>query len=349
MRGRGDCSIREGGGWRVAALLPIFALVSGCMITPGASTLRGELDRLGRASDFAIVTASPQEAVIEARGRSVVVTPGPGSCINPDTIDLGAGSAFMLLTDCAVELGASAGKASATRAGERLHLDHGFPGLVTVSVSGAERGTLESLERFIASDAGKARLARGSDGTAVEIAEMREVGDALFVLARALDDSVPLLTREFWRAFIELNDRLVLVTVSAFQANEIDKEAMFRQALEQVQAMRQGNDGMLALSPSGARTAEFAEVRSITPPAPAATSSEPAQSLEARAADVEPPAPAATLPVIEPRTKSAGGGALPPRAPGRSGERRPKTASGPVEAGPNAPESAPRAPRRRGA
>ncbi|MEO1275406.1 MAG: hypothetical protein AAFV96_08450, partial [Pseudomonadota bacterium] len=249
---------------------PVIAvgLLSGCMVSPGEPTLDAELTRVRDGEAFRVVSVSPLEAVIDARGRPVVVSPGKGACINPDTLDLAVNSAFMLLTDCAVELGASNGQASTTRAGARLSIDHGFPGLITVSVSGDGRGTLESLERFVASDAGRVQLARGSDGAGVEIAEMREIDDALFVLARSVDQPVPLLSNEFWRAFVEVNERLVLVTVSAFQANELGKEAMFAEALGQVEALRAGNDGILALAPSLTRTADVTPVRAISEVAP---------------------------------------------------------------------------------
>ncbi|MEL6768388.1 MAG: hypothetical protein AAFP17_14495 [Pseudomonadota bacterium] len=340
---------------------PVIAvsLLSGCMVSPGAPTLEAELTRVRDGAAFRVISVSPQEAVIDARGRPVVVSPGPGSCINPDTLDLADNAAFMLLTDCALELGASNGQASATRAGERLHLDRGFPGLVTVSVSGDARGTLESLERFVASDAGKVRLARGSDGGGVEIAEMREIDDALFVLARSIEQTVPILSNEFWRAFVEVNERLVLVTVSAFQANELEKEAMFTEALGQVEALRAGNNGVLALAPSLPRTADITPVRAISrtePPAEANAEPEPlpeaAPEHEAQRDD-EPQTPADALPQIAPVPRAAAGdsGPVPPQrpAPGPTPSRRAATPGGAIDAGPQAPERAPAAPRRRGA
>ncbi|MEO1724938.1 MAG: hypothetical protein AAFR84_21380 [Pseudomonadota bacterium] len=328
-------------------LVPVVAasLLTGCIITPGASTLDGELSRLRGGSGFAVVAVSPQEAVIDARGRTVVVNPGPGACINPDTLDLAENAAFMLLTDCAVELGATTGTASATPAGERLHLEHGFPGLTTVSVSGDPRGTLESLERFIASDAGKVRLARGSDGAGVEVKEMREIGDALFVLARSLEPTMPLLSDEFWRAFIELNDRLVLVTVSAFQANALGKEEMFDEALAHVQALQAGNNGVLALAPSGLRTTEVVPVRALETKASEVAETSDATPAPKPEPDAEPETatPAEALPQIKPvrRTGAEGDGPVPPKRPIAD-------ARTPVDAGPQAPERAPSAPRRSG-
>ncbi|MEM9762627.1 MAG: hypothetical protein AAF968_08980 [Pseudomonadota bacterium] len=334
---------------------PVIAvgLLSGCMVSPGAPTLDAELTRIRDGAAFRGVSVSPLEAVIDARGRPVVVSPGKGSCINPDTLDLADNSAFMLLSDCAVELGATNGQASDTRAGKRLHLDHGFPGLITVSVSGDGRGTLESLERFVASDAGRVQLARGSDGAGVEIAEMREIDDALFVLARSVDQPVPLLSNEFWRAFVEVNERLVLVTVSAFQANELEKEAMFAEALGQVEALRAGNDGILALAPSLSRTADVTPVRAISEVVPgpeAPVEPEPETKPEGRAElEAEEQNPADALPQIAPvpRAATQSSEPLPPQRPRAS--QRSASPSGPVEAGPQAPERAPVAPRRRGA
>ncbi|MEM6943000.1 MAG: hypothetical protein AAF565_04520 [Pseudomonadota bacterium] len=248
-----------------ACLTPLFLwLVTGCMLTQGEPTLKAELERARAAGAFAVVEASPTRAIIAARGRQIVVSPSEGSCINEDAIDLSASSAFLLLTDCTLELGAKNGQAVRSRSGERLHMADGFPGLVTVSVAGEARGTLQSLEAFLVSPGGRDRLARGARGTPVEVVEMRELGDGLFVHARALDDSLPILSRDFWRAFVEVNGRLIVVTVSGFRANTIASDEMLAHVLKQIDALERGNRGTNALTPTPPPVAGLGTVRAVT-------------------------------------------------------------------------------------
>ncbi|MEM6677214.1 MAG: hypothetical protein AAF675_05000 [Pseudomonadota bacterium] len=347
-------------------LLLVPAVLTGCMITPGAPTLDAELERLRSKGDFALVSSSPLEAVIAARGREVVVSPGEGSCIHEEAIDLGESSAFLLFTDCHIALGPSKGVPSAN--GQRLHLSPAFPGLVTVSVASERRGLIRDLEAFLQSADGRAQLARDAGG-AVEILEMREVDDALYVHARTLNDDMPLLSADFWRAFAEINDRLVLVTVSGFRANAPGSEVMFEELARQVTALRAGNgqgaSGTLvrrSVLPTPTQTreveAEAAEIIATSadpsPDAEAATSAEALAQLTLEALE-------STVPNARPAAEGGaeGGGQAErvgtdrsmPLPPERRTATKSEAVTGPgaagVEAGSAAPPRAPRAPPRR--
>lgn len=226
-------------------MLPLLALAPACMVTVGESSVENELTRLDAIRGIGLVSATPLEAVIAARGAKVVVRPAPGSCIARDSIETSELSAFLLLTDCALErLSHGESDAATSEDGERLIVAPGFPGLVTISVAGEPRAPLPRLKSFLESPEGQAELGRGVIGEEVEIENLRIVEDVLFVLAKDRDpEAVPLLSRTFWRAFTEVSDRLVLVTVSGFRAHELGEEAMLEQLVDQVLALRIANGG----------------------------------------------------------------------------------------------------------
>ncbi|MEO1456566.1 MAG: hypothetical protein AAFV49_03225 [Pseudomonadota bacterium] len=217
---------------------------SGCMLEVGESGLEAELARSHARDGFHLVSASPHRAVIAARGREVVIRPGNGSCIARNAIDLSERSAFLLMTDCALELDETPDatvEAGTDGAPRRLHLKRSFPGLITVSVSGEGRSRLDRLSRFLETPEGRAQLGRGAAVEEVEILELRERDGVLLVLARDLDEAaLPLLSRAFWRGFAEVNGRLVVVTVSGFRANAIGTEAMLAELVAQVDALSAG-------------------------------------------------------------------------------------------------------------
>lgn len=234
-----------------AALLTTGALVAGCQVqtTAGLSARDAEIARL-RAETFQVVSLRPRRAVIEAAGQTVAVVPAAGSCIAIDAVDTGERSAFLLLTDCAMaEIGGEGGleTEAASVAGitaGRLDMTPAFPGLVTLSIAGEARGEIDALMDFLTTEDGRAQLARSEAASAVDIEETREIDGALYVHARqADDDAVPLLSRDFWRAFIDIGGRMGVVTVSGFRAGTLDAEALFAEVHRQVVALTTAGQG----------------------------------------------------------------------------------------------------------
>ncbi|MEM9784027.1 MAG: hypothetical protein AAF899_16330 [Pseudomonadota bacterium] len=189
--------------------------------------------------DFTLLSSAPKRAVIRAAGRRVAVTPAAGACVSDDAIDISAGSAFLLLTDCV--LVAADPSAGIDPVGDSLGQEP-FAGLVTISVAAGPRGSVESLQRFVESAEGRRRLARGAGDDEIEIANIARLGDALYVHAISSGNgAVPLLSRDFWRGFLDLNGRMAVLTVSGFQASGLGPEALFAEARRQARALIEGN------------------------------------------------------------------------------------------------------------
>ncbi|MGF1552036.1 MAG: hypothetical protein ACFBWO_05960 [Paracoccaceae bacterium] len=232
---------------RFVALACAATALAGCQVqtTAGAglSERDAELDRVkaAEAGVFRLRSASPRRAVIEAAGRAVTVVPAPETCLAEDAIDLSERSAFLLITDCAMVQDAP----QAAGAGEgRLARAPSFPGLVTLSLAAEPRGAIADLLAFLETEAGRALLARAEDAAPVAIRETREIGGALYVHARQEDEAAsPLLSRDFWRAFVDIGGRMGVVTVSGFGAGDIGHDTMFGEAHRQVVALTTAGQG----------------------------------------------------------------------------------------------------------
>src|SRR5690625_6503539 len=55
--------------------------------------------------DFAVLSASPERAVLSAQGQRVAVEPISGFCVAEDSIETSDRSAFVLIGDCALSSG----------------------------------------------------------------------------------------------------------------------------------------------------------------------------------------------------------------------------------------------------
>ena len=238
--------VRAGRHAGLLALLLAATALSGCMQT-GASSVDAELARVRAIKGVGVVSADPQRAVIAARGQRVVVAPAQGSCIAPQSVEASSRFAFMVVSDCTLEEESEVASAGETA---EILLPTAFPGVVTVSVSAdpmdeeAPTATeaVERLKTYLQTPAGLAQLGRGDEDSAVRVLEMRTVGDTLYVL---VDDgeptAAPILSDRFWRAFAEVNGRLVLTTVSGFRERPMNDEEMLRKLVAQVVALRAAN------------------------------------------------------------------------------------------------------------
>ncbi|MEO1490807.1 MAG: hypothetical protein AAFV19_01480 [Pseudomonadota bacterium] len=215
----------------------------------GFSGLQAEWTRQRAApvGSFAVITASHERAVLSAKGRQVAIEPADGFCLAEESIETSGRSAFVLIGDCALD--AETSKVDKGARGE-LQLPRGIPGFMTVSVSGAsavpldgsDDTTLKNLGAFFETAEGRRLLGRGGDGERVNVVERRRIGDGLFVLVDDKDEQpVPLLSSRFWRSFVELNDRLAVVTMSGFRDRPLSEDDMLVHLIAQVKTLRVAN------------------------------------------------------------------------------------------------------------
>jgi hypothetical protein len=331
--------------WLFGYLLGAMAL-TGCE-NIGESRVESELARIRGEKGFAVISSTSSRAVFAVRGQRVTVEPPEGYCLDEGSIDVSRLAAFALVADCldvqvaALETGSGAGMA------REIALPHSFPGILTTSISGEpafdqSQQSLDEFEAFIGTEQGRKLLGRGNGTVPGMVIATRKVGGALYVLVeRQQTTGDEFLAPRFWRAFIDINDRLVLVTVSSFTDRPIGEDSMIGFLAHQIARLRSAN-GL----PADGEEDAIARQMAVTLDLASGT-----DTLIVGRADAAAKASDATDPARAPRPPArrlanaqgaARGGQLPPTPP--SAPRRLASA----QVGNVAPSSAPVAPRRPG-
>ncbi|MGF1502866.1 MAG: hypothetical protein ACFBSD_13720 [Paracoccaceae bacterium] len=232
-----------GWGMRIA-MLAMAGLVSGCLgLEPGEDTVTAELGRVRAAGDFQALELSARAARIRARGVEVALAPANGLCIADDSFEASLRGAFLVVSDCVTEGAHGA-------LGTEIELPPVFPGIVTVLVSGTPMhaadvspdAAIAELQAFLATEAGLTMLGRNGEGAAAELIEAEPIGATLYVHVRdGHSGTLSLLADDFWRAFLEVEGRLMLVTVSGFRDRPLPPEEMQAALAAQVTAIERAN------------------------------------------------------------------------------------------------------------
>lgn len=209
----------------------------------GESVVSEELARLRAPGPFRYTDINRSRAVVVARGREVVLRPLEGLCLSQSSLEVGREAAFAVVTDCLAE-------AASNPDGDNL--PPSFPGLLSVSVSGepmfagedGRAAAIRDLRDFLGTAPGLAMLGRNGSGETVELVEARQVGDALYVHVRdSYGGELDLLAPDFWRAFVQLNGRLTMVTVSGFRDLALPSDTMLSLLAGQLAELRRANGG----------------------------------------------------------------------------------------------------------
>lgn len=172
---------------------------------------------LGCAGGPVEIGPSPivKSTIVEAGRTEVTVAAPDGFCIDRATIDENPRGAFMFLSDCRV-LETPDGTTLA-----RLPIS----AILTASISASGLGepeepldvALTSLKGFLASPVGLFTLGKSHVEGAVSILNTKQTDAALYVLVQdaAFDDDAGASNR-YWRAFTEMNGRLMVLTVTGY-------------------------------------------------------------------------------------------------------------------------------------
>lgn len=162
--------------------------------------------------------AAPES--ISVAGDSVIVAGPPGYCIDRGATRDTARGAFVLLGSCASLSG------DATRPAPRV------PAVLTVAVSGqpgdgaALSAPLSRVEAFLRSERGRRVLSRTDDPSTVEILDIGKSEEALIIHARDSGASeITGIEDEYWRALLDVNGRIVTVSVTGFEARPLSPDA----------------------------------------------------------------------------------------------------------------------------
>jgi hypothetical protein len=231
---------------RILGLLLGVIGLTGCE-NYGASGVESELARIRAEKGFAVISSTTSRAVFAARGQRVVVEPPNGYCLDEDSVDVSRQAAFALVADCLQDRLVGLNNGSDAAAAREIALPRSFPGILTVSVSGEpafDRNpqALDEFEAFIETAPGRKLIGRGDGGAPGTVIASRRVGGALYVLIEGPEaGGNRFLAPRFWRAFIDINDRLALITVSSFSDRPVAEDAMMGFLAQQIVRLRDVN------------------------------------------------------------------------------------------------------------
>jgi hypothetical protein len=165
---------------------------------------------------------SPSRAKVTVAGRAITIAPPPGFCIDPPSTTVNSDGAFVLMSDCAL-LG---GRAAAGRTPVAAALT------ASVSAGGLggegddEAATLEDLQVFLDTPDGLALVSRSGRSDRVAIRARLLRNDVLYVLVEDRGaQPIAGIDRQFWRAFLEVNGRMTVLSVLGFQGGGVDAQA----------------------------------------------------------------------------------------------------------------------------
>ncbi|MEM7236698.1 MAG: hypothetical protein AAF501_02565 [Pseudomonadota bacterium] len=230
---------------RAAVMLGLGAAISGCAGEFGESGLADELARVKVQNGFAVLARSTHHAEIAAQGKRIHIETAEGFCIADGSLDVSSRGVFALIADCVTEDGAT----QLVSADDELVLPPSFPGIMTVSITGesgfvtdGDGDDLEDLEDYLKTREGRTLLGRGGAPDEVEIMEIRRIGDARYVFIRDRGpNDLGVLAKSFWRAFLPVNSRMLLVTISGFAARPVSESEMLEMLALQVTHLRTAN------------------------------------------------------------------------------------------------------------
>lgn len=183
-------------------------------------------------------TPIPKAVRVSAGDVELVIASPNGYCIDRATIEENTRGAFMFLSDCRVV--ASTGKAGRVPISAILTASISPTGLV-----GSENGVkpaLAALEQFLTTPVGAYTLSKSHVDGATSILQTKQTDVALYLLIEdtAFDGSAGLSSR-YWRAFTEVNGRLVALSVTGYSDSDPEEERSLRIIRGFVQAIIDAN------------------------------------------------------------------------------------------------------------
>lgn len=187
---------------------------------------------LAACDDGFNVTRSAPERIQLSDG--LVVQGTRGWCVDTRTTRTDGATSVVVLGSCA----AISGNAFLPRPA--------VPGVVTVSVENAAGAVppMDVLKSYVASDVGRATLARDGSAGSVEILESRQTDELLLI---HVDDAsrreIPGVASDYWRALFGLDGRFVTVSLVGLSTQPIGSRAGFEALREQAARIVAANGG----------------------------------------------------------------------------------------------------------
>ena len=183
-------------------------------------------------------TPIPKAVRVTAGDVAVVIAAPDGFCIDRATIAESTKGAFMFLSDCRVV--ASTGKASRVPISSILTASISPTGL-----AGSENGmkpALGALGQFLATPVGVFSLSKSQVNGATSLLQTKQTDTALYLLVEdnAFSDEAGVSNR-YWRAFTEVNGRLVALSVTGYSDSDPEEKRSLRIIRSFMQAIVDAN------------------------------------------------------------------------------------------------------------
>jgi hypothetical protein len=170
--------------------------------------------------DGAGLGSAPTRTTLNVAGQPVSFAAPPGFCIDRDSTSVTDDGAFVLMSDCAL-LGARGADAAV---GAALTASVSAGGLAGEGDDPAQ--SLSGLAEFVATPEGRQVLGRSGRSDAVRILATETRRGVLYLL---VEDRGPQpiagIDRRFWRAFLDLNGRMAVLSVLGFEGSGVDAQA----------------------------------------------------------------------------------------------------------------------------
>jgi len=218
---------------RAGLALALGVLLLGCSVGPTA--------------DGRFPSPIPQSVQVAVGGVPLTIAAPPGYCVDRATVDENPRGVFMFLSDCQ--------RVASTGLMARMPLS----AILTASISptglaGSDAGlkpALGNLGEFLASPIGLFSMGKSNVDGAVKILTAKRSNVALYLLVEdsAFHDPAGASNR-YWRAFTEINGRVVTLSVTSYARNDPDEARALRVMRAFMQATRDANPPLVVASGS---------------------------------------------------------------------------------------------------
>ena len=166
----------------------------------------------------------PRAVTISSADVPIVIAAPQGFCVDRATIDEAPQGVFMFLSDCHIR---DNGRGARTPITAIL-----TAGISPTGLPGVEQGlkpALTALAEFLNTPVGAFSMSKSNVEGAATILQSKQSERALYLLIHdaAYNDQAGASNR-FWRAFTEINGRLVSLSVTGYNGNDPDEERALR-------------------------------------------------------------------------------------------------------------------------
>ncbi len=178
--------------------------------------------------------STPSRARLSVAGQAVTIAAPPGFCIDAGSVTSGDDGAFVLMSDC--------GKVSQKRnpIGAALTASVSTGGFAGEGDTAA--GSLQELQAFADTREGRSVLGRSGQPERVRILDTQVSGKVLYVLVEDRGaQPIAGIQRQFWRAFLEVNGRLVALSVLGFEGGGMGPQDALNQLAAFARATQAAN------------------------------------------------------------------------------------------------------------